>query len=87
LPVSRSSERSASKRAGGRNGVTLMRVSLLSKQRRIQLGVESAPINYFGRSKFIAHELAFAFASGFRKAAVPASDTWTRFGSGEASAS
>ena len=36
-------------------------------------------------SSFLGY--AFASASGFRKAASPASDTWTHFGSGEASAS
>jgi hypothetical protein len=33
-----------------------------------------------------SRDYAFVFASGFRKAASPASDTSTHFGSGEASA-
>jgi hypothetical protein len=84
--------------AGGRNAVAFSCVSLLSNQQCVQLRLEGAPIDYFGRSKFISHDVfivlslanlghAFASASRFRKVASPASDTSTHFGSGEASAS
>src|SRR5215471_20431898 len=80
--------------AGGRNGVTFSCVSLLSNPQCVQFCLEGAPIDDFGRSKFIAHDVfhrslpcytgSGSSASRFRKAASPASDTSTHFGSGEA---
>jgi hypothetical protein len=43
--------------AGGCNGITLACVRLLSNPQCVQLGPKGAPIDYFGRSKFISHDV------------------------------
>jgi hypothetical protein len=67
--------------ARGRNDVAFSGVSLLSNPQCVQLRLEGAPIDYFGRSKFISHDVfhrslslltlshAFASASCLREAA------------------
>ncbi len=80
--------------AGGRNGVAFPCVGLLSNPQRVQLGLERASIDDFGRGKFICHDVFHlslpcytgfgTSAARFRKAASPASDTSTHFGSGMA---
>src|SRR5580700_11189350 len=40
-----------------RNGVAFSCVSLLSHPQCVQLDLESAPIDYFGRAKFISHDV------------------------------
>ena len=81
--------------AGGRDGVAFSRVGLLSNPQCVQLRLEGAPIDDLGRCKFSAHDVFHrslpcyagfrSSAARFRKAASPASDTSTHFGSGAAS--
>ena len=42
---------------GSRNGVAFPRVSFLSHPQSVQLRLERAPIDYFGRRKLIAHDV------------------------------
>src|SRR5215472_8825842 len=43
--------------ASGRDGITLVRVRLLANPQSVQLCLEGTSINYFGRSKSIAHDV------------------------------
>ena len=81
---------------GGCNRVAFFCVSLFTNPQCVELRLECAPINYLGCSEFVSHKVRHRslssytgfefFASRFRKAASPASDTSTHFGWGAASA-
>jgi hypothetical protein len=43
--------------AGGCNRIAFSCVSFLSNPQRVQLGLEGDPIDYFGRGKFICHDV------------------------------